>query len=189
MIKKADYITLPYERLAFIAVVFLTIVVAPIIFFSTNKTPDALASQPSVQHAEPTKILSTSSDPNKANFHGYSEQERWFTLSLPPECFSDESKIILCSANGFSVLINPQDLGRDVTPVSKDTIKLNNHTWNRVVSNDDVARVYYSMETDALHPENPGQKANYLISAEFDPLTPESQKYFETILTSFRFIE
>ena len=120
------------------------------------------------------------------SYHGYDAEGKRFSLNLGNECTEEiksfDNVNIICNKTDFVMTINPQagGSGANSTPtISK--LKFGNFEWEkRLFIDKDGEYATYGMEYG---------KDYYLIQVIYDPYSIESSKYFDQILSTFKFVE
>jgi hypothetical protein len=184
---------LSYSVIGIIFGAFLAMIVVVILVSLNQKPGNAPKLELPISHdtPRPTAVTTPTIDPHKQGFHGYDESKPWFDLALPPECsigknekvFFGAPKIITCPTKDFTLIINPQEMGRDVDGqiTERKSVTVNGITWERIsIDNDTNDTTTYTLNTNAN---------TYLLRVTYEPFTTDAQHYFETILSSFHFID
>lgn len=195
--RKNDYIVFTFRKFIFLICLIVLFFIGSFIFIKNDLK---FGEVPRLGYIStqtiPTLIPTPTLDPNRPGFHGYDEEGQWFDLALPPECLLEkiqqtyrQIKKINCITNDFTIIINPEALGRGAIVVEQKEITLNGFTWTKRVIDPNSERpttVTYSLLRADNHPK---LETSYLLEVQFEPFTSESQQYFETILGSFHFLE
>lgn len=182
---KTEAIT--YRSLGVITLVLVVVYAVIPIISSQPQIPEPIQRTRNNNHLLIDKSPVT--DQNKKGFHGYDAYRPWFDLTLPHECIIGNAKIITCTTTNFTLNINPQAGGRGVLIKEQTEVTINTYTWKRTIIDPQTEQPTTSAYALVPIPYHESNLTEYLIEVKHDPYSPESQQYFENILSTFRFIE
>ena len=121
--------------------------------------------------SSPTPILN---EDQEKGFAGYNPKGPKFNIDLPKECVD-----FVCTTKDFIITINPTEKGMGAASIpTVSNIKLGSYEWERsLFAKDEFAT--YGLTYDNYY---------YLIGVVYRPYSLDAQKYFEKILSTFKFI-